>query len=139
MRSSQQRRINSTLDNYKKGGATGRITQTIVDNQNAQNTTFHGQQNLNYQMQTIQQKTPSGRAGSNIRNAPTGQLTLTKEQINAAQPPRAKSNLKDAQMNPQLNNYLQQHELKGMQTNTQQQNPNNIRQMVNQSPLYNQL
>ena len=54
MRSSQQRRINSTLDNYKKGGATGRITQTIVDNQNAQNTTFHGQQNLNYQMQTIQ-------------------------------------------------------------------------------------
>lgn len=32
MRTSQQRRINSTLDNYKKtGGGTGRITQTVVD------------------------------------------------------------------------------------------------------------
>ena len=39
MRASQQRRINSTLDNYKKtgasgGGATGRITQTVVDQAN---------------------------------------------------------------------------------------------------------
>ena len=31
MRSSQQRRINTTLDNYKKQGGTGRITQTVVD------------------------------------------------------------------------------------------------------------
>ena len=32
MRSSQQRRINSTLGDYnKKQGGTGRITQTVVD------------------------------------------------------------------------------------------------------------
>ena len=34
MRASQQRRINTTLDNYKKQGGTGRITQTVVDQAN---------------------------------------------------------------------------------------------------------
>lgn len=79
MRASQQRRVNTTLDNYKKQGGTGRITQTVVDQ------AMYQQQNINYQVQTLQHK---GRAGSNIRNAQNHQtdgfqvkqqLTLTKD------------------------------------------------------------
>ena len=52
--------MNTTLDNYKKNGGTGRITQTVVDQ------AMYQQQHINYQGHTLQHK---GRAGSNIRNA----------------------------------------------------------------------
>lgn len=45
MRASQQRRVNTTLDNYKKGGP-GRITQTTVDQANSN--IYQQQANMNY-------------------------------------------------------------------------------------------
>ena len=47
MRASQQRRVNTTLDNYKKGGGTGRITQTVVEQAMFQQQ-LPQQQTLNY-------------------------------------------------------------------------------------------
>lgn len=128
MRASQQRRINSTLDNYKKApnAATSRITQQTIE---------QAQNNNNYPMvqNSMKHQGPAkGRAGSNLRNNAINTLDTTGSKSN----PRSKSNIKEAQRNnqPQMNNYLNDHHL----TQVVQANMPN-RAIQNQSPIYNQL